>query len=64
MCYKLFCRGLNFPTTGLDDSELAANEKSQSNRKQQSAGSGSFITSSAMLNTGTKLPKWFKPSSK
>lgn len=57
-------RGLNFPSTGSEDGESAANETSNSNRKQQSAGSGSFITSSAMSNTGTKLPKWFKPTGK
>jgi len=57
-------RGLNFQTTREDYSESAADAKSNSNRKQQSAGSGNFITSSAMLNAGTKLPKWFKPTGK
>ncbi|XP_037026688.1 tether containing UBX domain for GLUT4 [Bradysia coprophila] len=57
-------RGLNFGSTTSEDGESSSNESSNTNRKQQSAGSGTFITSSAISNTGTKVPKWFKPTGK
>lgn len=57
-------RGVNFSGTASEDGESSSNESSSTNRKQQSAGSGAFITSSAISNTGTKVPKWFKTTGK